>query len=130
MISLEGKMKRYIVVASILIVLFMTMYVLTEFKPQFLGLTIGLSFSLLSLWTTFKKAKVIGDVASGLKTYSTFSYTIAAFGVLIRIGLAILCVWLALEYPERLHLISVITGFALIYVIIMADILIESGRKR
>ncbi|MFC0471710.1 ATP synthase subunit I [Halalkalibacter kiskunsagensis] len=130
MISFENKMKRYVVVTSILIVLFMTGYVLTEFKPQFLGLTVGLSFSLLSLWTTFRKAKVIGDVASGLKTYSMFSYTIASFGVLIRIGLAILCVWLALVYPDRLHLISVITGFALIYVIIMADILIESGRKR
>jgi ATP synthase protein I len=130
MMSLEGKMKRYTILVSLFILLFMSGYFLSSFKPQFLGLTIGLSFSFISLWTTFRKAKFVGTVATGLKKVTFFSYFISTFGVLIRIGLAILCVWLALEFPDRLHLISVITGFALIYVIIMADILIESGRKR
>ncbi|GAE33635.1 ATP synthase subunit I [Halalkalibacter akibai] len=130
MMSLDGRMKRYTIIVTVIIVVLIMGYLLTSFKPQFLGLIIGLAFSYLSLWTTFRKAKVIGEVASGLNKFSMFSYTIAGFGVLIRFGLAILCVWLAITYPNQLHLISVIAGFALIYVIIMADILIESGRKR
>lgn len=130
MMSLEGKMKRYTWMVSLLILFFLAGYALSSFKPQFLGLTVGLIFSFLSLWTTYTKTKVIGSVATGLKKITVFSYFISTFGVLIRIGLAILCVWLALAIPDRLHLTSVITGFALIYVIIMTDILFESGRKR
>ncbi|WP_332628615.1 ATP synthase subunit I [Halalkalibacter flavus] len=130
MLTVDGKMKRYTIVVSVILLLFTVGFFLTVHKPQFLGLIVGLAFSYLSLWTTFRKTKVIGDVASGLKKYSMFSYLIASFGVLIRIGLAILCVWLALMYPKTLHLISVITGFSLIYIIIMADMLIEFGRKR
>ncbi|MDT8860435.1 ATP synthase subunit I [Alkalihalobacillus sp. MEB130] len=130
MLTLDGKMKRYTIVVSLLLLLFLVGYFLTVHKPQFLGLLVGLAFSYLSLWTTFRKARVIGDVAAGLTKYSTFSYIIASFGVLIRIGLAILCVWLALVYPDVLDIISVITGFSLIYIIIMADMLIEFGRKR
>ncbi|GAE27232.1 ATP synthase protein I [Halalkalibacter wakoensis JCM 9140] len=130
MMSLDGKMKHYTIAVSVILVLFMAGYFLTALKPHFLGLSLGLAFGYLSLWTTFRKAKVIGEVASGLKKYSVFSYSVAGFGVIIRIGLAILCVWLALIYPQSLHLISVIAGFSLIYIIIMTDMLLEFGRKR
>ncbi len=128
--SLEARMKRYTIIVSILIVLFMIGFWVSTYKSIFLGLTIGLLLSFLGLSTVFRKAQYVGAVATGIKKYKLFSYFISTFGVLIRIGLAILCVWLALSFPERLHLFAVITGFALIYVIIMTDILIESGRKR
>ncbi len=130
MTSLEGKMKHYAIVVTIFILLFALGYLSSPFKPQFLGLIVGLTFSFINLWTTFQKAKAVGEVATKVKNYSLFSFFIAGFGVVIRITLAITCVWLALIFPDQLHLISVITGFALIYVIIMADMLVQFVRKR
>jgi ATP synthase protein I len=128
--SLEGKMKHYTIVVVTLLMLFLIGYISTTYKPQFFGLFIGLIFSFFSLWTTYRKAQFVGDMASGIKRYKLFSYFISSFGIAIRITLAILCVWIALRYPEQLHLFSVITGFALIYIIIMADMLIQTVRKR
>jgi ATP synthase protein I len=131
MISLEGKMKSYSLVVIVLIILFIVGFISTPLESQFLGLILGLVFSYFSLWTTFRKARFVGEVGvAGLKNHMLFSYFISIFGIAIRISLAILCVWIALLYPESFHLISVITGYALIYIIIMADMLIQTVRKR
>ncbi|WP_227937039.1 ATP synthase subunit I [Alkalihalobacillus deserti] len=131
MISLEGKMKSYSLIVIVLIILFTIGFISTPLERQFLGLILGLIFSYISLWTTFRKARFVGEVAvAGLKNHMLLSYFLSIFGIAIRIALAIFCVWIALIYPESFHLISVITGYALIYIIIMADMLIQTVRKR
>lgn len=130
MTSIQEKMKKHVIITSGFMVLFLLGYLTSPYEPQFLGIMLGLLLSFISLWTTYRMSIVIGDVASGIKSTTIFSYLITGLGFGIRIFLAILGVWLALMYPEKLDLILVIAGLALMYVIIMADMLVESGRKR
>lgn len=126
--SLEQKMKHYTAITTILLFVFLIGYLLSPNKAAFLGLIIGLSFSYLSLWTTYRKAQLIGTVT--VKKTEFLSYFVTVFGMVIRIGLAICSVWIALRFPEKVSVILVIAGFALIYVIIMTDMLVQFVRKR
>lgn len=130
MTSIQNKMKIYVIIVSSFMLLFLVGYLTTTFQSQFLGLIVGLFLSFVNLWTTYRKSIITTNAAAGLKRYTSFSYIVAGLGFAIRITLTLFGVWLALEYPEYLDLIAVITGLALIYVIIMADMLVEFGRKR
>nr|WP_283246054.1 ATP synthase subunit I [Bacillus suaedae] len=122
-------MKVYVVIVAGLMILFMIGYLTSPLQPQFLGLIVGLSLSFFNQWTTYSKT-LIATNTTGEKRYSIFSYALAGFGFAIRISIVLFGVWLALVFPERLDLISVIIGLALMYFIIMADMLLEFGRKR
>ncbi|WP_241773378.1 ATP synthase subunit I [Alkalihalophilus sp. As8PL] len=130
MTSLEGKMRQQTIITSILLVLFLIGYLVTPFSEQFLGLLLGLSVSFLNLWTTYRKAQVVGMVADRRRKQSFLPFILAGFGFGIRIILTISAVYLALIYPDKLDVISVIAGLALIYVIIILDMLVQFVRKR
>ncbi|RSK28947.1 hypothetical protein EJF36_19820 [Bacillus sp. HMF5848] len=128
--SFEMKMKNYSLIVLSLLGILLVGYVLLTWKTVFLGAFVGFLFGFLSLWTTYIKTKVIGEAAAGVKSYTSISYFIAIFGIAIRMGLAIIPVWMAILQPERLNIIAVIAGYSLIYIIIMTDMLVHFARKR
>ncbi|WP_088104387.1 ATP synthase subunit I [Halalkalibacter urbisdiaboli] len=130
MTSLQGKMKQYSILVSLFAALFILGYVFTPYLAVFLGLLIGLSAGFFNLWTTYSKAKVVGSVADKIGRRSSFSFVVAGLGFVIRIGVILISLWFAVTFPDNVDLFSVITGFALIYVIIILDMLLQIVRKR
>ncbi|MBP2243006.1 ATP synthase protein I [Cytobacillus eiseniae] len=91
----------------------------TPYQPVFLGLFLGTSFSLFNLWLMIKKIDQFGEaVVKGRK--------ISSIGMISRMAMAVLAVIVAMEYPDYLHLISVIMGLMTIYIVIMIDFFIQT----
>jgi ATP synthase protein I len=83
-------------------------------QPVFLGLILGTSLSLFNLWNLVRKTNQFGEVmVNGGK--------IRSLGLLTRMATAVLAVLIAMEYPEYIHLISVIIGLMTAYIVIMID---------
>jgi ATP synthase protein I len=83
-------------------------------QPVFLGLILGTSLSLFNLWNLVRKTNQFGEVmVNGGK--------IRSLGLLTRMATAVLAVLIAVEYPEYIHLISVIIGLMTAYIVIMID---------
>ncbi|WP_394238584.1 ATP synthase subunit I [Niallia oryzisoli] len=100
------------------IVYLLAIYVLgwgfTSYQAVFLGLILGTSLSLFNLWLLVRKIDQFGEVMEkGGKMRS--------LGMLSRMAAAIFAVLLAVEYPEYIHLISVIIGLMTSYLVIMID---------
>ncbi|MED1601647.1 ATP synthase subunit I [Alkalihalophilus marmarensis] len=130
MSSLQGKMRQHTIIVMTLLFLFITGYLLTQLKVQFLSFFAGLSVSFLNLWTTYYLAKVVGKVADQKRKHSVLPFILAGFGYLIRIVLALSVVYWALINPDTLNVLLVIAGISLIYAIIMLDMLFQFMRKR
>ncbi|CAM3838149.1 ATP synthase subunit I [Mesobacillus zeae] len=95
----------------------------TEFKPVFAGLVLGTGISLFNLWLLVRRTRGFGDkVLRGEK--------IRSLGLMSRMASAILAVIIAMEYPEEVHLISVVVGLMTSYIVIMIDFLIQSLHSR
>jgi ATP synthase protein I len=91
----------------------------TSYQSIFLGLILGTSLSLFNLWLIVRKTERFGEaVARGEKVRS--------LGTITRMTSAALAVMLALEYPEKLHLISVVLGLMTAYFVIMIDYFLQS----
>lgn len=91
----------------------------TSYQEVFLGLILGTSLSLINLWILVKKMDRFSmqfDRGKIVKSLGFFS----------RAAMAILGVFIAMEYPEYFHLISVIIGLMATYVVIMIDYFIEN----
>jgi ATP synthase protein I len=83
-------------------------------QPVFLGLILVTSLSLFNLWNLVRKTNQFGEVmVNGGK--------IRSLGLLTRMATAVLAVLIAMEYPEYIHLISVIIGLMTAYIVIMID---------
>lgn len=83
-------------------------------QPVFLGLILGTSLSLFNLWNLVRKTNQFGEVMSN-------GGKIRSLGLLTRMATAVLAVIIAMEYPEYIHLISVIIGLMTAYIVIMID---------
>ncbi|UOE93947.1 ATP synthase subunit I [Alkalihalobacillus sp. LMS39] len=130
MITFQAKMKGYTYISIIFGFVFLVGALLTPFQPHFLGLFLGFTASYISLWTIYRKTAVVGEISANPKNISFISYALAGFGIVIRYGLAIFAVTIAFRYPDAVHLLSVIAGLSLIYVIILLDMIIQFVRKR
>jgi ATP synthase protein I len=86
----------------------------TSYKPVFAGLLLGTSLSLFNLWLLVKRTKRFGDVMVN-------GGRMASLGMLTRMATAVFAVLMAMEYPEYIHLISVIIGLMTAYLVIMID---------
>ncbi|MFE8701851.1 ATP synthase subunit I [Cytobacillus sp. FJAT-54145] len=109
------------------IFLLLSLYVLgwgfTSYQTIFLGLILGTSLSLFNLWLLARKTDKFGEaVAKGEKVRS--------LGMLSRMATAVLAVMLALEYPDKLHLYSVIFGLMTSYIVIMIDFFLQAFNSR
>ena len=101
----------------------------TPYQTIFLGLIFGTSLSLFNLWLMVRKTDNFGDsIVQGKKVRS--------IGTFSRMATAVFAVMIALEYPEKLHLISIVLGLMTSYLVIMIDFFlhsnkyIDSGEKR
>ncbi|MDZ5471809.1 ATP synthase subunit I [Bacillus sp. 31A1R] len=95
----------------------------TTYKTIFLGLILGTSLSLFNLWLLARRTDKFGEaVAKGEKVRS--------LGMMSRMATAVLSVMLALEYPDKLHLYSVILGLMTSYIVIMIDFFLQAINSR
>lgn len=87
----------------------------TSYQPVFLGLILGTSLSLFNLGNLVKKTAKLGEVAANGEKKKV------SLGLLTRMAAAILGVAVAMEFPEYIHLLSVIIGLMTFYIVIMID---------
>ncbi|WNS75279.1 ATP synthase subunit I [Bacillus sp. DTU_2020_1000418_1_SI_GHA_SEK_038] len=109
------------------IFLLLSVYVLgwgfTSYQSIFLGLILGTSLSLFNLWLMARRVDKFGQaVAKGEKVRS--------LGMVSRMASAVLAVMIAMKYPEKLHLISVVFGLMTAYIVIMIDYFLQSFHLR
>lgn len=105
----------------------LSLYVLgwgfTSYQPVFLGLILGTSLSLFNLWLIMRRIERFGEaVASGRKVNS--------LGTVSRMASAVLAVMIALRFPEKIHLISVVFGLMTAYIVIMIDYFLQAFHLR
>lgn len=90
----------------------------TEYKAIFMGLILGTSVSLYNHWLLMRKTVKLGDaVTEGKKVYS--------LGTLMRMGVVIVAVYVAMKFPDVFHLVSVILGVVTAYAVIFIDFIIQ-----
>lgn len=123
MSELKGMYTRQQKYIFFLLALYVLGWGFTDYQHIFLGLVLGTSLSLFNLWLLVKKTDQFGDsLLSGRKVRS--------LGMLSRMAAAVLAVIIALEYPEQIHLVSVIIGLMTSYLVIMIDFFVQSFRSR
>lgn len=129
MILFEEKMRHYAVIVALIGISTLLIFLLTPLQSYSLGFLFGLILGFISLWTIYYKTKVVGRATDATRK-SAFSFIWAGSGFAVRTALALFAVWMALTYPAYIHLLSVITGFSLIYIILLIDMIIQFIRKR
>jgi len=98
-------------------------YGFTSYQSVFAGLILGTSLSLFNLWLLARKMERFGDsVVEGKKVKS--------LGTMSRLATGALVVIIALEYPDRVNLISAILGLMTSYLVIMIDFFLHSFHLR
>ena len=115
--------KKFSVYTVTFIVIFIALAIVTQHTAIFLGLTLGSIFSLASLWSTYFQVKRLGESVEGGR--AKFSV-----GTLFRIGLVLVALYVAYNYPNTFHFLSVVIGFMLTYIIIFINSIFQLKRLR
>ncbi|WLR50719.1 ATP synthase subunit I [Bacillus tianshenii] len=118
----EDMFKRHRKYIMNVLAIFLVGWGVTSYKPIFLGLALGAAVGMYNYWMMARKTDSFGKAAAS-------GQSVRSLGMISRMALAGLAVLIALEYPERLHLISVIIGIMTPYLVIMIDSLVQSFRK-
>jgi ATP synthase protein I len=93
----------------------------TPYQSVFLGLILGTSISLYSLWLMVRKHDQFDRaMEQGLK--------IRSLGTAARMAAAGFGVLISAQYPEYFHLIGVVIGLMTIYIVIMIDYFVFASR--
>ncbi|UII55743.1 ATP synthase subunit I [Cytobacillus spongiae] len=95
----------------------------TSYQSIFLGLILGTSLSLYSLWLMVRKANQFGEALEK-------GERVRSLGMVSRMAIAALAVLIATEYPDKFHLVSVVLGLMTSYIVIMIDYFIQSFQLR
>jgi ATP synthase protein I len=95
----------------------------TSYQSIFLGLILGTSMSLYSLWLMVRKANQFGEALEK-------GERVRSLGMVSRMAIAALAVLIATEYPDKFHLVSVVLGLMTSYIVIMIDYFIQSFQLR
>ncbi|RXJ02701.1 ATP synthase subunit I [Anaerobacillus alkaliphilus] len=113
--------KRYTLYTVIIMSLFLVLALVTPYQPIFLGLLLGSIISLSNLWSTYFQVKRLGEsVEAGRAKFS--------LGTLFRIALVLGAVYIAYQYPDNFHFISVVIGLMLTYIIIFINSIFQLKR--
>ncbi len=102
-----------------LLAIFVLGWGFTSYQDVFLGLILGTSLSLFNLWLLVKRMDRFSQQFDNGKV-------VKSLGFFSRVATAVLGVLIAMEYPGYFHLISVIIGLMIAYVVIMIDFLIAN----
>jgi ATP synthase protein I len=112
---------KYIKYTLYLLSLLLIGYAVTPYKPIFLGLALGSAFSLYNLWSMYSKIERLGQAVIQQKK-------VKSLGSLSRLLLGGLAVLIAMEFPEHIHLLSVVVGLMSVYIIMLIDSLTQVTR--
>lgn len=113
--------KRYTIYTVVSIAIFISLAFLTSFQTVFLGLALGSVISLSNLLSTYYQVKRLGEsLEIGRAKFS--------LGTLFRFALVIGAVYIAFQFPDLFHLISVVVGLMLTYIIIFINSLFQFKR--
>lgn len=113
-----GRYRKYI---FYLLSLYALGWGFTEYQSVFLGLILGTSISLYNLWFMVRKHDQFDRVMQeGGKARS--------LGTASRMASAGVAVFIAMEFPEYFHLISVVLGLMTMYFVIMIDYAVQHSR--
>lgn len=105
----------------------LSLYVLgwgfTSYQTVFLGLLLGTSLSLYNLWLIIRRIDRFGEAA-------TKGRKVKSLGTASRMASAALAAMIALKYPEKIHLISVVFGLMTAYFVIIIDYILQAFHLR
>jgi ATP synthase protein I len=119
MSELSGIYKRQRKYMFLLLSVYVLGWGFTDYQSVFLGLLLGTALSLFNLWLLVRRTERFGEaIVNGTKVRS--------LGMITRMASAVLAVMVALEYPEKIHLISVVVGLMTSYIVIMIDYFFQS----
>ncbi|MBU8905883.1 ATP synthase subunit I [Desertibacillus haloalkaliphilus] len=116
-----ASMRRYVQYMLYVVALFVLGWGFTPYDSMFLGLILGSAFSFYNLWSMYTKMKQLGQAATGEKK-------VYSIGTLSRFAVGALAAIIAIRYPETFHLVGVIIGLMLTYIIILIDSLLQIRR--
>lgn len=112
------RQRKYIL---FLLAIYVLGWTFTSYQSIFLGLIFGTSLSLFNLWLIVRKADNFEDaILKGKKVRSLGSFS--------RMATAAFAVVIALEYPDRIHLISLVLGLMTSYLVIMIDFFLHTKK--
>jgi ATP synthase protein I len=103
---------------------FATGWALTSYDTVFLGLLLGGAGSLYNLWTVHSKTNKLGNAVVNSERPPK------SLGSLSRLMIAGLAVLIAMRYPEHFHLVSVVVGLMISYIIIFIDFSFQKLRRK
>lgn len=96
--------------------------VFTTYDPIFQGLILGTIFSLFIFWSMVQKNRKFSEAAvEGKKMKSLGSLTRMSAGALAAV--------IALRYPEKFQIVSVVLGLMTVYLVIMIDYFMQYLRR-
>ena len=104
-----------------LLALFVLGWGFTEWKPVFAGLILGSLFGLYNFWILVRRMEQFDRAISGRKKRSSL-------GTAVRFASGIAAAAIATSMPEQFDLISTVIGFAIPYVVLLADRIIYHVR--
>ena len=96
--------------------------VFTTYDPIFQGLILGTIFSLFIFWSMVQKNRKFSEAAAEGKKMKSL-------GSLTRMSAGALAAVIALRYPEKFQIVSVVLGLMTVYLVIMIDYFMQYLRR-
>ncbi len=121
MFDIHLMFRRYRKYILYLLALYTLGWGFSEYQTVFLGLILGTGISLYNLWIMVRKHDQFDKALQEGKKVS--------LGTASRMASAIVAIFFALKFPDKIHLISVILGLMTMYFVIMIDFLLQHSRK-
>ncbi|MGD6960829.1 ATP synthase subunit I [Fictibacillus phosphorivorans] len=111
--------KRYLIFSYCLLTVLILSFIMGIHKLIFASLALGLAFSSINLLSMYSEIRRLNNVASQNKKFRSFS-------TFSRLSVAAMAILIALKFPDNFHLLSVVIGLLLIYIIIFIDFVVKS----
>lgn len=126
---LRHRIKHYYWVVAIVFLISAVALFLSMYDSVVFSILIGITACLFSFTTIYLKALVIDRIATR-KSPGIASYLVTVFGLVIRYGLIVLIVALALSFSDLLHLLAILAGYAVLYIYVMMDMFLQLQKER
>ncbi len=115
----RNQVRRYLSYAAYLLAIFVLGWGFTSHKDIFLGLILGTIISFINILFLSYRVKKAGDAAvEGRKVRS--------IGMMQRFALAGLAVFIVFQFPDVFHLLSMIIGLMIGYIVLFIDSIITT----
>lgn len=110
----KNAIRRYLSYAAYILALFVLGWGFTPYEDIFLGLILGTVISFINVLFLYYRVKRAADLAVGGKK-------VRSLGLMQRFALAGLAVFIVFQFPDVFHLVSMIIGLMIGYIIIFID---------